>query len=1180
MPGSAPAAALEFSLQNTLLGLAIAIILALVAALVAPLLIDWGTHRSLFEAEASRLVGANVRVTGPIEARLLPTPSLTLHDIEIGAGGDGKIRARLLGLELALGPLMRGDWQASEVHLVAPQVDLGLDASGKLRGPALTIKLSPDNLSIDHLNIEDGTLTFSDAANGARTTLTGFWFNGETRSLFGPFKGEGAATVGGELYPFRLSTGRASGDGTIKVRLNVDPVSRPLSVTADGTLTLAGDTPKFDGTLDLTRPVGIASRSSAKTGDTLSQPWHLGGKIKVSAASALMEQFEFQYGSDEQGLKLTGVADFEFGKHPHFDGVLSGRQIDLDRALASGDGTRPPPAAAIRGIAQLAGGAFRPAIPIRIGVGIEQVMLGGNNIINLRGDISTDAKGWNLDRFEFRAPGFTQVKLSGHLAVNGDGVSFTGPAEIEANDPKLLAAWLEGRADTPRGDLQPLKLRGDVTFGSDRIAIERLQAAFDRKPITGRLAYVFASDAGPAKLDAAFNAAELDVDAALGFGRALIAGSRIERPRDMTIAADIGRATIGGFIAREASARLKIDGNGIRIDRLAVGDLDGASFSASGRFDTAAHAPRGSLALDFESRQTTAVAALVDKFAPAAAKVTGLFGGVNHAKLHATLDLTDDKQAAATVAQANIAGTLDAMTVDLRMRASGDWQKAAATDIRVDGTVTAPDGKAVVKLVGLDRYVAVGDGPGALKLSIVGPGDRDQSVDLTLSADGLTAQGTGQGRMTLAQGLRLNGMLDVGKADLRPLRSASLAGATMPLPFSLNSHIAVAGSAIRLDGIKARLGDSTVRGNVAFDGRKVSGALDADTIDAAPLLAAAIGMPIAATGGNAAWSWSSDPFSGGVFGDYRGVVVLKARQVDVLPRLTAREFRAALRLDSNGIAIDEMSGTIAGGRLAGALSFHSGQDGLKTHATFSLAGVDVASMLPEAARPPVSGALDMSADIEGTGLSPVALIGSLQGSGKIALADAQFAGLDPRAFDAVTRAVDQGLPIDAARISDVTGKALDSGALAVKHAEGALAVSAGQVRLNKASADGADAALSFAGNLDLTDGSIDARLVLSGASLAGGTRPDIFMALKGPLAAPRRSIDVSALTGWLTLRAVENQARQIRDMENAQRRAPQPPAPKPKSELAPVLPAPVEVKRLSAPQRRVQPQASTVRSQN
>ncbi|MGB9321721.1 MAG: hypothetical protein WCB77_14125, partial [Pseudolabrys sp.] len=70
-------------MQTTLLGLAIAIILALLAALVGPLLIDLGNHRALFEAETRRLIGVNVRVTGAIDARLLPSPRLTLHDITI-----------------------------------------------------------------------------------------------------------------------------------------------------------------------------------------------------------------------------------------------------------------------------------------------------------------------------------------------------------------------------------------------------------------------------------------------------------------------------------------------------------------------------------------------------------------------------------------------------------------------------------------------------------------------------------------------------------------------------------------------------------------------------------------------------------------------------------------------------------------------------------------------------------------------------------------------------------------------------------------------------------------------------------------------------------------------------------------------------------------------------------------
>ena len=214
------------------------------------------------------------------------------------------------------------------------------------------------------------------------------------------------------------------------------------------------------------------------------------------------------------------------------------------------------------------------------------------------------------------------MKLNGHLAVGAAGVSFSGPAEINAGDPRLLAAWLQGRAEPVKGDrLRPLNLRGDVTLASDRVAIEQLKAEFDRKTVAGRLLYVFAAGNGPTKLDAELNAPELDIDAALDFGKAILSGTKLERPHDMTIAAEIGRATVAGLEARDVSARVKINADGLQIDRLSVADLGGGAFSASGRIDTGGHAPRGALTADFEARQTAAIAALVTKFAPKAAQL-------------------------------------------------------------------------------------------------------------------------------------------------------------------------------------------------------------------------------------------------------------------------------------------------------------------------------------------------------------------------------------------------------------------------------------------------------------------------------------------------------------------------------------------------------------------------------
>jgi large subunit ribosomal protein L24 len=251
------------------------------------------------------------------------------------------------------------------------------------------------------------------------------------------------------------------------------------------------------------------------------------------------------------------------------------------------------------------------------------------------------------------------------------------------------------------------------------------------------------------------------------------------------------------------------------------------------------------------------------------------------------------------------------------------------------------------------------------------------------------------------------------------------------------------------------------------------------------------------------------------------------------PALTVRQFHGRLTLGADEVVLDDASGSLAGGQIAGMIGFKTGLDGLTTRLKVSISDADAAALLPVSARPPVSGRLNVQAKVEGSGRSPATLVGSLHGDGKISLSGGQFAGLDPRAFSAVTRAVDQGLPVEAAKIENVASRALASGQLNIKNAEGALAIGAGQIRLadSKASGEGAD--LTMSGAFDLTNGTLNARLVLTGTDTAAGARPDIFLALNGPLGAPSKTIDVSGLTGWLTLRAIDQQSKKLNAIEAA-----------------------------------------------
>ena len=83
-------------------------------------------------------------------------------------------------------------------------------------------------------------------------------------------------------------------------------------------------------------------------------------------------------------------------------------------------------------------------------------------------------------------------------------------------------------------------------------------------------------------------------------------------------------------------------------------------------------------------------------------------------------------------------------------------------------------------------------------------------------------------------------------------------------------------------------------------------------------------------------------------------------------------------------------------------------------------------------------------------------------------------------------------------------------------------------------ADGAD--LQAAVNVDLGDAMLDALLTLNAPPQAAGAAPPALMvALKGALPAPKRTVDTTLLTSWLTLRELEQQSRQLEVMEKAAR---------------------------------------------
>jgi large subunit ribosomal protein L24 len=138
-------------------------------------------------------------------------------------------------------------------------------------------------------------------------------------------------------------------------------------------------------------------------------------------------------------------------------------------------------------------------------------------------------------------------------------------------------------------------------------------------------------------------------------------------------------------------------------------------------------------------------------------------------------------------------------------------------------------------------------------------------------------------------------------------------------------------------------------------------------------------------------------------------------------------------------------------------------------------------------------------------------------------------------FAAALQAAGQTSPVDINKVQAAVNAALINGRVSVPAGNAALPITAGAINLNHVvlhAERGAE--LSLGGSVNLNTAAVDARLTLSQAPPPNAliaARPELSVNVKGLLGAPRRTLDMSALVSWLTLRATELQTRRIEAIE-------------------------------------------------
>jgi hypothetical protein len=1148
--------------QTTLLGLAIAFIIALIAALVGPYFIDWNQFRPQFEAEATRVVGAPVRVGGKLDARLLPTPSLRLRSVVVGGPNDlGKVRADKLDVEFSLGSLMRGEWRATELTINGMALDLGLDPLGRLDLPALTGTFSLGTLSIDRLNLT-GRVALHDAASRGTVELNDIAFSGDVRSLAGAVRGDGNFMLSGTRYPFRVSSGpSADGEGT-RIHLNVDPGERALSADLEGVLSFEAHAPRFEGAATLSAPAGPKARGT----DVAPTPWRISARIKADPAAARLEQLEASYGSEDTALKFSGLADMRFGAAPLLHAVLSARQLDADQFFANNDKGNDNAAGPIRwlpGLRALLAAIPQTPVPAQVEFSSEQIMLGGRPLQNLAADLHADAgsdlksdlKSWTIDRLDFRAPGATRVDLGGADVQPGPSGSFKGALSVESSDPDTLVAWLQGRNEITHRSQKPLRLRGDVSVGPNRMAIEGMTAELDGGAVAGRFAVSNQPASGGSRFDAELKAERLDLDAATAFARSL-AGPQAEWPDEARVSLDIGRAISAGQELRPFLVKLGYDPKSISLDQLKIGQGSGVTVEGAGSFDRVQST--GRLALNSSAASLGRIAGLFAPFAPdLASRLDAMGTSPGPARLKLTLDL--DKNAEhADRASARAVLDLDApqlkgvATITAKPEIAAvrgiDIDALRRSEIGIESKFSSGQAHSLLALLGLDRTIAAGDGPAQFEGSVTGVWGAPLRLKARISGAGLDAEAQGTAEPWASEP-KASVSLTVHRANFAPLFDLKPSDA-LAQNISLSSRVSLAGSKLTLDDLDSAISGSRLRGRVALtlgEQRNVDGEVGLDALDLAPAFALAIG----AAGRDAA-----EPLGSGLLKGWRGRIAFQALRGMLPGGGELRPVSGTVKSDGQSLTFDTLKGTIGGGEATADLDAKSTADGIALNARVQLRDVDGAALRYRGLTMP-AGRASMQMTLSSQGRSASALTGALSGSGTVTLESAGIAGLDPRAFEVAIRASDDGQATDDVRLRQIVEPALSAGALSVASAVIPFNIRDGRLRVGATTLDAQGARAIVSGGYDIPADQADIRADLASTAAGAATnRPGIQLFAAGSPDALNRTVDVAALSSWLAVRAIDRETRRLDSIERGEPPAAVPASIPPSATAAPDAGAP------------------------
>jgi uncharacterized protein involved in outer membrane biogenesis len=1179
----------ETFMNNGLLFFGGLLVLVFSALFAVPTLVDWNGYRGVFEEEASKVLGRDVRVGGSVNLRFLPAPYVQFDKVRIsnvsGQTGEPFVRADSFKMWLSASALLRGVLEASEIELSKPVLTLVADKSGGGNWSNITLRSAdlpfvPRELALKSVKLSDATISLYNAAAGRIAHVESI--NGELSAdgLTGPFRFKGDASWLGLAHAVAFATEPPARDGSFGLKISIrSKGSRDVYLLNGRIGDLAGN-PSFKGewTGTLAMPVeGVVTAEAAKDDATLLD---LKANVSGDMSGAKFDDIALSFNASAAPQMVTGSAVATWAEPARLDLKLASKWLDIDRLAGAGQGSASFSKLKELGIGLMQTVAGDSTASTKIN--LEQVKIGGETAGGL--DIDADRSGniTRINNFNISLPGGSRLDLAGNLKTDRDGKqSFSGDLFVGGTSLSRLKDWA-GKSGVPIDITSdgPFSLSGKLDIDETRFAIADASAEISGRAFSGDLAVVRGARV---RTDLTLQAAELDtreifpetanaVEAALrkALGLALPdseSKNAGEQPEDVRLRVIAGRLTDHGNTYRDVDVTFETEGKEIRLPAAKVTTDRGLKISLEGRVKENETGPFGTLAYDVVAPTPEAMGDLVRRAGLALQFGDERFKGLESAKLAGLITLGRRAPAASDV---TFDGTVNGSHFGGSANFDGGFGAWRSQPSRLQVTAKAPSLQALLAMLAQARPTekTTPDAPADASLIAAGTLASGAKARFEMRGQGFDLTFSGTAVLPENSALALNGVADVKADDLADV--AGIAGLSLPAgaatvatrgtldiirgqdAWSIATRDLVLGTASVTAFLDLKSGD---------DGRRrIEGRIGADRVAVETLITALTDKtPMPPDGGEAdaeadapavsEWRaiWPSGVFN---FAALKGIdadIRISFASLALGGDLATRDGEMHLAIAPGKITVSNLSAAAAGGKLRGQLSLDKASNGVKLASDLTLDGAKLSAFSSTA-----RGTATFQLAGEATAQSPAGLIAVLSGKGHATLSDARVRGPTTAVLSDIVDTVLRGkMQNDVRPISAALLTSLSTSEVSLGDRDIAITLADGTVKFNRLTLDSEEGKLDATVSADLTSLKVSAALQVTPTAKpvappngappgwkpapSKGPLPPAIILYDGPLdnlAILKSSVDVADLQRELSVRQVE---RNVEELELSRR---------------------------------------------